>query len=267
MLHRFPSARRPLSGLAVATLAAALLAGCGSGSSSADSSAPTAPGPSVGTKLDKPVSSSVLSIPMVDAHGHRHTLGDFAGKVVVISDSMTLCQETCPIDTSTVVQTARDVEKAGLGDDVEFLTITVDPHRDTPKRLRAYRRLFGAAPADWMTLTGTTAHIHQLWKHLGVYWKRVPGDSPAPKDWMTGAPLTYDVEHSDEVFFFGGHQHERFLLEGPPHISSTSAIPKTLYTFMTDEGHHNTVHPKPTAWTAGQALHVISWLSGHQIRS
>jgi protein SCO1/2 len=86
-------------------------------------------------------------------------------------------------------------------------------------------------------------------------------DQPPPRNWRTGVPLTYDVTHSDEVFFLRGG-HERFVLEGMPHLASGSEIPDRIRRFMSAEGRHNVAHPQAYAWTTGQAAHVVSWLLG-----
>jgi protein SCO1/2 len=224
----------------------------------------TPPRANVGTRLDIPLPDWVLSIALIDSAGHTRHLSDFHGKLLVISDAMTLCQETCPIDTSSTVETAREVDHAGMGSDVEFLTITVDPGRDTPKRLSRYRSMF-QPPQNWLALTGTAAEVHRLWKFFGVYWERVPAESPAPTDWMTGKPLTYDILHSDEVFFVDGSGHERFLLEGMPHLDNDSEIPARLYSFMNARGHRNVKHSPVTAWTVDQAVGVIGWLTHHDL--
>lgn len=207
-------------------------------------------------------------MPLVSSTGRTVRLSDFAGKVLVISDVMTLCQETCPLDTADVVAAARDVEKAGLGNKVEFLSITVDPQRDSPARLAAYRRLYGQKPpADWLTLTGDPATLAAFWQILGVYIQKVPDTPPAPADWLTGQPLTYDITHSDELFFLGPGQHEQFLLDGAPHVAPGAPIPPTIRNFMDDQGRANITHPDPEAWTLPQELQVISWLADHRIAS
>jgi protein SCO1 len=259
-MHRGSSARQGALSLAALAVSALLVGGC-----STSAAPPAAPSNAVGTKLDGAVPDRVASLPFTDSSGRTRHLSDFAGKVLVISDSMTLCQETCPIDTSTLVETARDVVRAGAAKDVEFLTITVDPRRDTPHRLAAYRSLFRPVPANWMTLTGSPQHVSALWKYLGVYTKRVGSESPAPRDWMIGEPLTYDVQHSDEVFFLDARTRERFVLDGAPYVAGRSAIPATLYRFMSAKGHHNVAHPSGTAWTPHQALQVISWLTRRQV--
>ena len=246
--------------LPATTLLAALslLAGCGSASV-------PAPGAMVGTRLDAALPTSVTGASLVTSSGRPLKISDLAGKVVVISDVMTLCQETCPLDTADVVQAARDVEKAGLGSKVEFLSITVDPQRDTPARLAAYRKLYDPAPADWLTVTGSPATLSALWKTLGVYIEQVPDTPPAPKDWLTGQPLTYDVTHSDEVFFLDSGSKERFILEGAPHVAAGAPIPTTLRNFLDDRGRKNISDPDPQAWTLPQELQVLSWLTDHRI--
>lgn len=225
---------------------------------------PSEPSARVGTRLDAALPASLLHLRLVDSTGHVRHLADFQGKIVVISDAMTLCQETCPLDTTTLTQTARAVDRAHKGRDVVFLSITVDPKRDTVPQIAAYRRLFRPVPANWLTLTGSPADVNRLWDALGVFRHRVPDKPPLPTNWRTGAPLHYDVVHSDEVFFVDPSGHERFLLEGAPHVSS-AAIPKTLYRYLSDTGRSNVAHPRATAWTESEALQVLGWLLGTRL--
>jgi protein SCO1 len=247
---------------AACVLPALLLSGCGTSSSAA----PPPPSRAVGTRLDAALPNRITHLPFTDSTGRTRHLSDFAGKQVVISDAMTLCQESCPLDTTSLVQTARSVAPKAR-QDVEFLSITVDPQRDTPARLAAYRKLFEPAPSNWLLLTGTPAHVRALWKYLGVFVKRVPDHSPAPRDWLTGKPLTYDVEHSDEVFFLDGRSHERFVLSGIPHLAGRHPVPSRLYEFMSGKGHHKLAHPGAMAWTPRQALQVLGWLDGREVRA
>ncbi len=199
------------------------------------------------------------------ADGRRIALATLTGKVVVISDVMTLCQETCPLDTADMVAAAEDVERAGLADKVAFLSITIDPDRDSVSRLAAYQKLYAPYPSDWYTLTGTDAGLNELWRTLGVYIEKVPDTAPAPRDWLTGKPLSYDLTHSDEIFFFDTSGRERFILDGAPHVAAGAPLPATLRDFMDANGRTNLLHPDPLAWTVTDALDVISWLLGHHV--
>jgi cytochrome oxidase Cu insertion factor (SCO1/SenC/PrrC family) len=218
------------------------------------------PGASVGTALDSPVPASVLDLPFTTADGRTVRLRDFTGKVVALSDMMTLCQETCPVDTAGFVSTDRDEASAGHSADEVFLSITVDPSRDTTAQLAAYRRLYAPAPANWLTLTGSRADVKALWDYLGVWRQKVPEPAgTTPRSWRTNEPLTYDVQHSDEVFFLDRSQHERFVLEGPPYVAGGS-LPATLKSFLDDRGRQNLAHPQSSDWTEAQARSVLTWL-------
>lgn len=273
-----PRYRHPARAILTVVAAVVLLAGCSTapGVSSGESglsgepspTGPTAPGDDVGTKVDLPLTPALQGLELRDSTGARQTLGDFRGKVLVLAPGMTLCQESCPIDTAGLVATARQVDRAGLRDWVEFVTVTVDPRRDTPDQLAAYRHLFKPAPSNWLTLTGNRHDVMKLWHTLGVYVKKVKGDEqPTPKNWRTGRPLTYDIDHSDEVFFFNAQQHDRFVLEGMPHINHSAKVPAQLLSFMGKEGRENVAHPMGPVWTVPQALKVLSWLTGQRIRS
>ena len=236
-----------------------IMAGC------AARSQPPAPGPDVGQQLDQTLPAALLQASLTTSAGQRVTLESLAGKVVVISDMMTLCQETCPFDTANVVAAARAVEAAGLGDRVEFLSITVDPARDTPAQIAAYRKLFPHPPADWLTLTAAPQTLKQLWADLGVYIQKVPDTPPYPRNWATGAPLTYDITHSDEVFALDDTGHERFILEGAPTVSAGTPLPNALRTFLDADGRKALAAPDALAWTLPQELQVLSWLTGSSV--
>ena len=129
---------------------------------------------------------------------------------------LTLCQDECPLVTGAFIALQRDVRAAGLGSKVVFMEITVDPGRDTPARLAAYSKEFGA---DWVLATGTPANLDALWKFLGVSVQIVPEEQPAKIDWYTGTPLTYDVDHTDGYFLIDPAGHERFSDSNPPNLN------------------------------------------------
>src|SRR5215208_2688366 len=81
------------------------------------------------------------------------SLIDLRGKVVLLTFIYTSCTDTCPLLTGKLASLQ---ERLGpdFGSHVHFLSITVDPERDTPDVLRAYGQRFRADPAGWAFLTG-----------------------------------------------------------------------------------------------------------------
>ncbi|MBS2964002.1 SCO family protein [Actinocrinis puniceicyclus] len=262
---RPPRSRRRGSGrralLAALATACLPLSACTAAGGDTSGAAAPAPGASAGNSaMDIALPQAILNLPLEDSSGHPAALSSFKGKILVINDVMTLCQETCPLDTADLVQAARAVQKAGLGDRVEFLSITIDPQRDTTAQLAAYRRLYAPAPADWAILTGPAQDLATLWHNFGVWIQKVPEGAVPAKNWLTGAPLTYDLNHSDDVFFIDGDGHEQTLLDGPAHVEQGTALPSALRSFLNDNGRQNLDHPGGDAWTTQQALQIVSGL-------
>ena len=243
---------------AVAVGASALLMAACSG--------PAAPGPPsayLGTVMDKPVPDSVARLPLTTDTGQVTSLAALHGQVVVLADFLTLCQETCPLTTGNLLTMDRAVAAAGLGHRVRFAELTVDPGRDTPARLRAYRSLVGA-PANWSLLTGQPGVIERIWAYFGVGYQRVAEDSPPATDWLTGKPLSYDVTHQDVLIYLDANGRERFLVNGSPDATGAPIAP-ALRRFLSSQGRTDLSHPDASTWTAGQALGPIAWLTGRPL--
>jgi protein SCO1 len=244
-----PAARSRLRRLAVAIALMALASACSATPSTpASSSSPGSAGG--GTLLDRALDPSVLALPLVDEHGHTTSLKAYAGHLVVLTDFLTTCQEICPMTSANMHQAATRAQNG-----VQFLEITVDPRRDDAHRLAAYEALYGARP-NWHVLTAGTG-TPALWKELGVFYKRVPSDNPPPTDWLTGKPLTYDVQHQDAVFVLDGAGHERWITQGTPVLYKQS-LPPSMSTFLDDEGRDNLANPQGPTWTADDLAAAVS---------
>ena len=245
----------------------ALLAAC-SGTPSgpvASVSGASRPTPTSGTAFDVAVPAAVANLPLVDQSGRVVTLASLKGKTVVLADFLTLCQEICPLTSANLRLVDDAVSRAGLSGSVQILEVTVDPGRDSPARLTAYQKLFGARPG-WSFVTGTTPQLAALWKQFGVAFERTPepaGD--APSDWLTGRPLTYDVDHQDVVIVIGPDGHERWLVNGTPHVSTSEAVPPTLQGFLNDDGLANETAPADPSWTPVDVEQAIAFVSGHPV--
>src|ERR1700747_65569 len=79
------------------------------------------------------------------------TLADFRGKVVAVTFIYTLCTTTCPVLTP-MMSFVQDQLGPDFGTRIAFVSITIDPERDTPQVLSEYSRAFGADLGGWAFL-------------------------------------------------------------------------------------------------------------------
>jgi len=105
--------------------------------------------------------------------GQRLSLKELRGKIVVVTFIYASCADTCPLLTAKMAGLQAALG-ADFGPKVFFLSITVDPERDTPAVLQRYAQAHGANLAGWAFLTGTPAEIRQVARQYGIYYKKTP---------------------------------------------------------------------------------------------
>jgi len=212
--------------------------------------------------LARNVPRSIAVMPLVDQLGKTTSLGQFKGRVVVLADFLTSCQEECPVSTGAFLAFERDLRTDHLGSKVSIVEVTVDPARDTPSRLAAYERYTGV---NWTLLTGTQSQIDTFWQHFGASYDKVvnpPGDTAAI-DWETGKPYRYDMDHSNNVYLFDTSGHERLITEGLPSVRRP--LPHNLASLLSPAGVHSFTHPGFGAWTVGDLASAVGSLLGQRV--
>lgn len=98
-------------------------------------------------------------------------LADLRGKVVLVSFIFTTCNGTCPATTARMAQVQQQAKTRGLAGRVRFLSITLDPTRDTPEALRNYARLYAAELDNWSFLTGPRDEVAKVVADWGMWAK------------------------------------------------------------------------------------------------
>lgn len=128
-----------------------------------------------GHKMDKnaevvraEIEVAMSATPMVRQDGSKTTLQkELEGnKPTVLAFFYTSCTTVCPV-TSQILSNTQDL----LGKDLEgarILSISIDPEHDTPARLTAYSKKFGAKP-QWLMYTGTQQNSAAVQKAFGAY--------------------------------------------------------------------------------------------------
>jgi protein SCO1 len=103
-------------------------------------------------------------------------LADYRGKVVAVTFIFTLCADTCPVLTP-MMSFVQDQLGNDFGENIRFVSITVDPERDTPEVLKDYAQAFGANLSGWAFLTGTPDAIRDLTRRYGVFASKTASGS------------------------------------------------------------------------------------------
>ncbi len=93
---------------------------------------------------------------LVDQAGSTFTSEDLRGRLVLVGFTYGDCPPPCGGTLETMAEIADRLDEVDLGDtELTFLTISVDPARDTPERLAIMARDAGAATPEWRFATVT----------------------------------------------------------------------------------------------------------------
>ena len=135
-------------------------------------------------------------VPLVDATGKRVRLAkDVIGeRIAVVNFIYTSCTTVCPVSSATFQQLQQRLAASSLGKEVVLVSITVDPLRDTPQRLREYGARYHAAEG-WTWLTGAKRDVDSVLKGFGAY---TPNFEDHPATVLVG-----DVRAGKWTRFFG----------------------------------------------------------------
>jgi protein SCO1 len=134
---------------------------------------------------------------LTDHTGHRRTLADFRGKVVLVFFGFTNCPDACPTALAEMAQVVTQLGPAGDG--VQGLFVTVDPERDTAERLAAYVPAFHAS---FLGLRGSKDEIGKVTQEFKIYSEALNDDK--------GGAGSYAVAHSAGIYIFDRQGRVRF---------------------------------------------------------
>jgi protein SCO1/2 len=121
-----------------------------------------------------PVIGPAPEFALTSQDGKPVSLGDFRGKAVAVTFIFASCEDMCPVLTALMVRVQEELGPA-FGRDVAFVSITVDPERDTPAVLKRYAADFGADLTGWAFLTGAPDQVREVVRSYGVYVHGTPG--------------------------------------------------------------------------------------------
>jgi len=110
-------------------------------------------------RVELPAYGQVPDFALVDQDGRAFGSAELRGKIVVADFVFTSCSSACPRLTEQMALLQRHLVNRGADGRVRLISISVDPERDTPERLKGYAAGFSADPRVWSFLTGPAQKI------------------------------------------------------------------------------------------------------------
>jgi len=108
--------------------------------------------------------AEVLDFTLTDQNNENFTFSQSLSEVHVVAFIFTRCIDVCPVITQSL-----KLVQAGLSEsdaeEVQFISISVDPRHDTPERLTEFTALHGA---EWPHLTGDSDLLADVYNSFGV---------------------------------------------------------------------------------------------------
>ena len=98
------------------------------------------------------------SFALTDQHGREVTLAALRGRPFVADFIFTQCTSACPMITSRMVMLQRSL----AGQDVHFVSFSVDPAHDTPDVLAAYATRWNDRETRWTLLATTDSSLQAV---------------------------------------------------------------------------------------------------------
>jgi len=112
---------------------------------------------------------SLPAVTLVNQDGEDVSLTDdiVGDRIVVVDFVYTTCTTVCPVLSAIFSQVQRKLGDR-VGDDVVMVSISVDPLRDTPARMKSYASKLGAGDG-WVWLTGQKQTVTEVLEEFGAY--------------------------------------------------------------------------------------------------
>ena len=111
------------------------------------------------------------NLEVISQDGKRMRFYDdvLSGKVVVLNFIFTNCQGACPMMTRNLSLVRDMLGEGALGRDIHFVSISLDPLRDTPAAMKAFAETHDADQPGWLFITGQPENLEHIVSVLGQH--------------------------------------------------------------------------------------------------
>jgi protein SCO1/2 len=178
-----------------------------------------------GKPVEDTIFHKVKDLQLTNQLGHQISLNkDLRGKILVIDFIFTTCPSVCPKLTANM----NEIQKAYIKqnpDLVQFISISVDPERDSVPALRAYANRFKADHDRWWFCTGNKDSIFDYAKNeLGLS--------------LDNADVAGDFVHSQQMVLLDTARNIRGYFDGLDR-KETGKIADDIYILNIEKRKHH----------------------------
>ncbi len=108
----------------------------------------------------------------ISDYGNSMQLGDLAPHPVVTAMIYTSCEYACPLIVGKMLALYDQLDE-NVRSDTRFVLFSFDPERDTPDKLKPYKRSQHIDKPEWLVLTADDEAALELAVALGVRYKPI----------------------------------------------------------------------------------------------
>lgn len=203
--------------IASSIAAVVVLTGCGT--DAVRVSAPSPAGPEAGqVELNRPAPDFTLT----DQFGHRVSLHDYRGKVVILAFTDSQCTTVCPLTTQSMADSLKLLGDAS--GDVQLVGVNSNPQATAVSDVMEYSKIHGLVNT-WEFLTGSAGQLQAVWTEYEVVAQILQGQ----------------VEHTPAMFVIDPSGNERYLYVTPMEYA---AIPQEAAILAGDASRLLPSHPR-----------------------
>lgn len=158
-----------------------------------------------GQKYKGDFSNEVQDFTFTNQDGKEVSKSDFDGKIWIVDFIYTSCETECPQMTYNKQKIERALEDEGIND-IEFVSFSIDPERDTPEALKEYGEVRGIEFDHWTFLTG---YDYETIKEFAVKSFKIPIEQLEDNTFMHGVSFTIVSPEGNAIKSYNGYYLEQ----------------------------------------------------------
>ncbi len=140
-----------------------------------------------------PVLAELPAFSLLDEQGRSFRRDDLLGRVWIADFVFTACSDACPRLQQKMKRIQDRLVPLEQGGNIGLLSITVDPERDTPQKLRQYGQIFGAREGLWRYLTGPQQEVERtVVKGFHIAMAKMPVEADTHAE-------AFDIMHGERL--------------------------------------------------------------------